>query len=365
MGLLEKIAAIEAEMARTQKNKATEGHLGMLKAKLARFRTQLIEGSQAGSSKPGEGFDVMKSGDARVAMIGFPSVGKSTLLSLLTKTESTAANYEFTTLTCIPGVIEYRDANIQLLDLPGIIEGAAKGKGRGRQVIAVARTSDMILMVLDASKAEVQKKLLIRELESVNIRINKKPPQITFKKKATGGVTFNTTVPLTRINEKTVKNILKFYKIHNAEVMFREDVGADEFIDVLEGNRKYMQCLFVVNKVDTISLDEVDRLAHQPHTVVIGANWKLNLDYMLERMWDTLALVRVFTKPRGQRPDFSEPVVLRRGATIRHVCHHIHRTFESNFKYAQVWGTSAQHQGQRVGLTHVVEDEDVVQLMSK
>lgn len=73
-------------------------------------------------------------GDARVAMIGFPSVGKSTLLSTLTKTKSEAAEYAFTTLTCIPGVVEYNNARIQLLDLPGIIEGASKGKGRGKQV---------------------------------------------------------------------------------------------------------------------------------------------------------------------------------------------------------------------------------------
>lgn len=65
---------------------------------------------------------------------GFPSVGKSSLLTLLTGTESEAAAYEFTTLTCIPGVIHYNDSKIQLLDLPGIIEGASQGKGRGRQV---------------------------------------------------------------------------------------------------------------------------------------------------------------------------------------------------------------------------------------
>jgi small GTP-binding protein len=99
----------------------------------------------------------MKSGDARVALVGFPSVGKSTILSKLTKTESVAASYEFTTLTCIPGKIEYKGAQIQLLDLPGIIEGAAQGKGRGRQVIAVARTADIVLMMLDATKSEQQK----------------------------------------------------------------------------------------------------------------------------------------------------------------------------------------------------------------
>jgi len=98
----------------------------MLKAKLAKFRTQLLE--PTGKSKGGgEGFEVTKAGDARVAMIGFPSVGKSTLLNRLTETESVTASYEFTTLTCIPGVIKYKGARIQLLDLPGIIEGAASG----------------------------------------------------------------------------------------------------------------------------------------------------------------------------------------------------------------------------------------------
>lgn len=99
-------------------------------------------------------------------------VGKSTLLSLITKTTSEAGAYEFTTLTCIPGVIEYKGANIQLLDLPGIIEGAAQGKGRGKQVIAVARTADCVLMQLEAHKSEYQRISLTKELESVGIRLN-------------------------------------------------------------------------------------------------------------------------------------------------------------------------------------------------
>ena len=89
-------------------------------------------------------------------------MGKSTLLSQLTGTDSEAAAYEFTTLTCIPGVIHYNDAKIQLLDLPGIIEGAAQGKGRGRQVIAVCKSADLLLMVLDASKSHGHKDILTR-----------------------------------------------------------------------------------------------------------------------------------------------------------------------------------------------------------
>lgn len=131
MTLAQRIADVEAEMARTQKNKATEGHLGLLKAKMAKLKREIIENSTK-SSGGGEGFDVSKSGDARVGLIGFPSVGKSTLLTKLTGQYSEAADYEFTTLTCIPGVYQHKGCKIQLLDLPGIIEGAKDGKGRGK-----------------------------------------------------------------------------------------------------------------------------------------------------------------------------------------------------------------------------------------
>ncbi len=113
MGLTEKIKEIEEEMARTQKNKATEYHLGLLKAKLAKYRSAIIEGQiKAASGPKGEGFDVEKHGDARIAMIGFPSVGKSSILGHLTETQSECAAYEFTTLTCIPGVLRINNAKI-------------------------------------------------------------------------------------------------------------------------------------------------------------------------------------------------------------------------------------------------------------
>ena len=104
------------------------------------------------------------------------------------------------------------------MDLPGIIEGAAQGKGRGRQVIAVARTADVVLMMLDATKGDVQRQLLEAELEAVGIRLNKRKPNIYFKLKKAGGLSFNATCPLTRIDEKLVQMILHEYKMFNAEV---------------------------------------------------------------------------------------------------------------------------------------------------
>ncbi|CAI5929344.1 unnamed protein product [Closterium sp. NIES-64] len=334
MGVLEKIKEIELEMARTQKNKATGSSgagEGFEVTKFGHGRVALIgfpSGSsgagggfevtkfghgqvaligfpsvgkstlltvltgtrseaaanefttqEEGSSGAGEGFEVTKFGHGRVALIGFPSVGKSTLLTVLTGTRSEAAAYEFTTLTCIPGIINYNDTKIQLLDLPGIIEGASQGKGRGRQVIAVAKSSDLVLMVLDASKSDAHRQILTKELESVGLRLNKQPPNIYFKKKKTGGISFNSTGPLTHIDEKLCYQILHEYKIHNAEVLFREDSTVDDLIDVIEGNRKYIRCLYVYNKIDVMGIDDVDRLARQPHSVVISANLEVRLGW--------------------------------------------------------------------------------------
>lgn len=366
MGVIEKIKQIEEEMARTQKNKATEYHLGLLKAKLARYRVQLLEPTTKGG-KAGEGFDVQKSGDARVALIGFPSVGKSTFLSKMTNTTSEVAAYEFTTLTAIPGVLEYNGARIQLLDLPGIVEGASQGRGRGRQVVGVAKSADLIIMMIDATKSLEQKRLLEVELDAVGIRLNARRPDVVFKQKSGGGITINTTVKLTKMDEKTVRTVLAGYKIHNGEVMIREDITVDEFIDVLLGTRKYLPCLYVLNKIDGISLEECDRLAHLDHHVVISCEMNLNLDYMLERIWEELGLVKVYTKKRGAHPDLDDPVCMRKGSTIEDVCHGIHRSLADNFKYALVWGKSSKFapHAQKVGLTHLVADEDVVSIFTK
>ena len=160
MTTVQRIKEIEDEMNRTQKNKATSFHLGQLRAKLAKLKRELITPSSGGGGGGGAGFDVARTGIASVGFVGFPSVGKSTLMSGLTGTTSEAAAYEFTTLTTVPGTMLVRGARIQILDLPGIIEGAKDGKGRGRQVIAVARTCNLIFIVLDVGKPLHDKKIL-------------------------------------------------------------------------------------------------------------------------------------------------------------------------------------------------------------
>jgi len=367
MSIVQKIKDIEDEMARTQRNKATAHHLGLLKAKLAKLKRELLDPVKgSGGGGAGEGFDVTKSGDARVGLIGFPSVGKSTLLQKLTGTFSEVAGYEFTTLTCIPGVIQYKGAKIQLLDLPGIIEGAKDGKGRGRQVIAVGRTCNLILIVLDSSKPMTHKKLIEKELDGFGIRVNQQRPNIVFRRKDKGGINFTHTVQPTHLDSELVKGILAEYKIFNADVCLRCNATADELIDVIEGNRMYVPALYALNKIDSISLEELDLLDQIPHYVPISAHLEWNLDELLERIWEYLDLIRIYTKPRGQIPDYSAPVVLRSAnSSVEFFCNRLHKTILKQFKYALVWGSSVKHNPQKVGKDHVLSDEDIIQIVKK
>ena len=91
--LVAKIKDIEDEMARTQINKQTMAHICGLRAKLAKYKRELLfDGPKSGAQGAGEGFDVKATGDARVGLVGFPSVGKSTLLTSLTGISSADLN---------------------------------------------------------------------------------------------------------------------------------------------------------------------------------------------------------------------------------------------------------------------------------
>ncbi|KAJ1674457.1 GTP-binding protein rbg1, partial [Spiromyces aspiralis] len=272
----------------------------------------------------------------------------------------------FTTLTTVPGVIQYKGAKIQILDLPGIIEGAKDGKGRGKQVIAVARTCSLIFLVLDVLKPMTHKAIIEKELEGFGIRLNKEPPNITFRKKEKGGIKMTNTVPLTNLDLEAVKAILSEYKIHNADIAFRCDATADDFIDIIEGNRVYVPAIYVLNKIDQISIEELDLIYRIPHAVPISAHHEWNFDELLEKMWEALNLTRIYTKPKGLLPDYSAPVVLRSDkVTVEDFCNAIHRGIMRQFSHALVWGSSVKYSPQKVGKDHQLADEDVVQIVKK
>src|SRR6266540_2627318 len=150
----DQIRAVEDEIGRTQYNKHTQHHIGKLKAKVARLKDEQEKRAAKGKGG-GVQYAVRKSGNATVGLVGFPSTGKSTLLNQITDATSEVAAYDFTTLDVIPGLMEHRGAKIQVLDMPGLIRGASKGRGRGKEVLSVARGCDLILLMIDVFETHV------------------------------------------------------------------------------------------------------------------------------------------------------------------------------------------------------------------
>jgi ribosome-interacting GTPase 1 len=252
--------------------------------------------------------------------------------------------------------------------LPGIIEGAKDGKGRGRQVIGVARTCTLILIVLDVMKPLTDKKIIERELEGFGIRLNKQPPAITLKKKDKGGVSITKAhnIELTNMKEDTIRSILHEYRINNCDVNFKCDATMEELIDVIEGNRIYVPCIYVLNKIDSITIEELDLLDRVPHYVPISAKDEWNLDELMAKIWEYLSLIRIYTKPKGQIPDYDAPVILHKDhSTMVDFCGKLHKQLIKDFGYAKIWGMSVKHNPQKVGKDHQLADEDVVQIIKK
>ena len=362
----DKINAIEHEMSRTQINKATMHHICLLKARLARLKREALEAVSRKGGGSGIGFEVKRSGDARIGLFGFPSVGKSTLLNSLTGSTSKVAAYEFTTLTPIPGILSIHGAKIQILDLPGIIEGAADGVGKGRQVIAIARTCSLILMVLDGLQSLDLLKILEKELGEYGIKLNKTPPKIRIDIRNRNGVAITSKVPQPYLSNELVAELLNsHYRIFHACVHFDEEATIDDLIDVLEGNRVYIPAIYVINKVDQLWPEQIAKFEGRERTICVSAQTGYNLPPLIDMVWEFLDLIRVYTQPKGEEVD-PEPLVLSRNhATVADFCQKIHSSLISRFKFAWVTGKSVKHNPAKCGLTHELMDGDIVTLIYK
>ncbi len=358
------IKNIEDEIFNTQKNKATEHHIGKLKAKLAKLRQDVEKRKSAGAK--GKGFAIKKSGDASVGLIGFPSIGKSTLINQLTDAKSRVGSYDFTTLDAIPGMMSYNGANIQILDLPGLITGASRGKGRGREILSAIRNVDLIIFMIDALHKD-QLDLMANELHTAGIRLNQKIPDVFIKKTGHGGINISSTVKLTHIDEELVRSISSEY-VTNAEIILREDVTEDQLIDIFLLNRIYLPAFVVINKVDLIShnelFDRINEIKNKGWDVIaISAIRQKGLEKLRHKIFSDLKFIRIYMKPVGKPADYNEPLILRDGDTVEIACKRLHRDFKEKFRYASVSGPSAKHDVQKVGLEHILKDKDILTIV--
>ncbi len=361
MDISERIKELEAQLAKAKYNKSTELWFGLVKSQIAKLRDKLEK--RQSKKIGGEGFFVKKSGDATVIIVGFPSVGKSTLLNALTGSKSKIAAYAFTTLTVVPGVLTYNHAKIQILDVPGIIAGASQGKGRGKEVLAMSRNADLVLILTEALTPQ-HYDTIKKELYNVNIRLDQEKPDVKMVKRSKGGINVYTTVKLTKISKDVVKKVLSEMKMVNVDVIIREDIDIDQLIDVVYGNRVYIQSIYAATKSDLANKKQLKSLKniYQPDSIV-SATKGTGIKQLQKKIFEKLNFKRVYLKEINKEPDMEIPLVLRSPVTIESVCRKIHRDFINKFRFAKVWGKSAKFPGQEFRkLGKELEDEDIIEI---
>ena len=356
-----KIKEFEAELKKTKVNKKTEGAVGLLKGKIAQLKEKQEQRIQKKTGKSEYSYSVRKSGDAVVLLLGFPSAGKSTLLNKLTQANSEVGAYDFTTLSVVPGVMKYNQAKIQILDVPGVVSGAASGRGRGKEVLAVIRSVDLVLILVDVYRPQDYPALL-QEINDSHIRINQSKPEVFIRKKTKGGIQIGKTVHLDLSNE-TIKNVLREYKIVNADVLIRSKINLEQFIDCVEDNKKYLPAIVCVTKSDLVNKETVEKVMKEIHAdLAISVEKDIGIEELKQLIFKKLDFIRVYLKEPGKEADLNEPLIVKRDCTIRDVSDKLHKDFAARFKFSRVWGTSTKFPGQKLMLNHILADKDILEI---
>lgn len=358
----DRIKYLEEYVSSIPKHKGTEHERGMLKRRLALLREGVEKRARgAGGAKE---INVKKQGAAQIVFAGFPNAGKSSLLSAITNADAKVANYAFTTVEAQSGMLELGDVSLQLVDLPGLIAGAAENKGMGKRFLTVMRNSDIIAFFLAMDDRPLDRiDVLMREFDGAGIRLNQQKPDVKLIKRDRGGVNLMGGHLLTFPKQEAIDTCREF-GILNADVRINRHISLEDFVDAIDKSTVWKKAFVILNKIDVVPQDEVKRVIklikarHNLPVIPISIKEKKNLEALKQAIWDVSGLMRVFTVTS---PD-SDPIVMPQGSNVLEFATKIHTAFAEKFKYARVWGKSVKYEGQRVGKDHVLQEKDVVEV---
>jgi len=289
----ERIAALERMLATIPKHKGTEKLQADIKHKLSEARK---EGQKKGGAARATPFyQVEKEGAGQVALIGPPNSGKSQLVAAVTHAHPEIAEFPFTTRFPTPGMMTYRNVQIQLVDLPPLSPDFTEP-----WMPQVLRRADASVLVVDPADPLVL-----------------------------DGIEFT--------------------------------------LAFLDRARLAPPKLLVGNKIDLPGAGDAfaalaDLYGGRFPTVPVSAAKGTNLDGFAEAVFESLGIVRVYTRAPGKPVDLTRPFVLKRGGTVEDAARLVHKDFAEHLKYARLYHvTSHHHDGLMVERTHLVEDEDILE----
>ena len=282
------------------KHKGTDGLRAELNSKIAKLKKEAKRKPQARRLDMNY---VPKMGIAQVVLMGAPNSGKSTVLSKLTNAEPEVASYPFTTQKPDVGMVEFENVQIQLVDTPPLYENF-----HPPWLFALGRSSDVIIGLVDGSKANP-----LKELDSLLSRLEQGLIFLESKDYYTGDELMkkNGFIIISRSDDKDLEPLRKKFGGRLNFLSFERDS---------------------------------------------------DIEALKKKIYNSLNLIRIYTKPPGKEADFTEPVVLRKGATVLDAAYEIHKDFADKMKYTKLW--RGDKNPRQVGPEEVLKEGDVVEFHS-
>jgi ribosome-interacting GTPase 1 len=325
-----------------------------------------------GKSSGGPKLFVEKEGAAQVALLGMTNVGKSCLLSAVTNANVVVSATPYSTREPVPGIMDYLDVQFQVVEAPAVMEGSGDGRAWGLVTLGLARNADGVVLMVDLSRDPVgQLELVLGELEKSRVLVNRPSGRVDIDRRHAGAALRIILVgKLIDCSMRDVEDLLRSYRINDAIVKISGDVTLDDVEDAIFETTTYKPALVVANKLDlpgaAANLRVLKRYVNGKLPIVaVSCEHRVGLDEFGKALFESLGIIRVYTKEPGSRLPTGRPFALRRGATIGDLARNIHKEFVSNFLFAMVWAERLPFSPKKVGLNFVLEDGDVVEIHTK
>jgi ribosome-interacting GTPase 1 len=300
----ERLAALQEMLSTIPKHKGTEKMQADIKRRISQLRKSQEEAKHKKGLDP---FHISRGGAGQVVLVGPPNTGKSSLVAATTNAEVKVAEYPFTTVLPMPGMWQKGDRQIELVDMPPLApEHVVPG------FMGAVRSADVVCLVVEAGEAA---------LDQVEMILGLMPSGFTLE-----------TVP---------RNLL----------------------DARDHSRR--SGLIVANKVDLASAGHVETLrglyASRLEVIEVSARKGEGLEALFERLWELLAVIRVYSKRPGKQADLDRPFTVPAGSSIEDLARHIHRDLPGMMKHARLW-RPGRPEGQLVHRTELLRDKDIVEI---